>query len=80
MFIKNWEVQIIENTKTVQKYCNICDNDSEHVICVEYYGPSVGLIFLSKPLLSMKRYWLVCPICKQGDQEISKDQVEAYKK
>ena len=80
MFIKNWKAQVVENTKTIQKHCALCDNDSEHVICVEYYGPSVGLIFMSKPLLSMKRYLLVCSICKQADQEISKDQVEAYKK
>ncbi len=79
MFIKNWKAQVVENTKTIKKHCDICDNESEHSICVEYYGPSVGLIFMSKPLLSMKRYWLVCSICKQGNQEISKEQVEAYK-
>lgn len=80
MFIKNWGASVVENTRKVQKHCGICDNDSEHSICVEYYGPSMGLIFMSKPLLSMKRYWLVCPICKQGNQEISREQISAYKK
>ena len=78
MFFKNYETTIVKNTKTVNMHCNICDNDSDHIICAEHVV-GMGLIFLKNPVLSVKRYWFVCPVCKQGNKKISKDQMKAYK-
>lgn len=79
MFIKTWETPIVKNTRTIKRYCANCDNDSDHDIRVRYYGINVGIVFMKTPLLSLKQYLLVCPICSSINDEFTKEQVNAYK-
>lgn len=44
-----------------------------------YFGPSIGIVFMKTPLLSMKKYYLVCPICTNATQQLTKEQVNALK-
>ena len=70
----------VDNTKTVKLQCRRCNNEAENQVYEEYYGPRIGLIFLKKPLLSLRRYFLVCPICHTPAKEITKEQMQALKK
>lgn len=79
MFIKSYKASPIKNTKTVELVCSNCKNKTKHQIYEVYYGPQMGLIFLKKPLLSLKKYCLVCPTCGNLTKEISKEQVKANK-
>lgn len=79
MFIKNYQPIPIKNTKFVELVCSNCNNRTQHRIHEAYYGPQIGLIFLKKPLLSLKKYYLICPICRNATKEISKEQVKANK-
>lgn len=79
MFIKAWETPVVKNTETIKRHCGNCDNNSEHEIRVQYYGLNVGVIFMKTPLLSLKKYLVVCPICSSANLELSKEQMQAYK-
>ena len=79
MFIKNWQPMPVKNTKKIKMTCNHCGNDSEHAIHEAPYGVCIGVVFAKKPLLSLKKYYFVCPICNNGTKEISKEQVKAHK-
>jgi len=79
MFIKKYQPLLIKNTKTVELTCSHCGNKTKHQIHEVYYGPQVGIIFLKKPLLSLKKYYLVCPICSNATKELTKEQVKAHK-
>ena len=78
MFIKNWKAEPIEGTKEVKMVCSKCGNESNHQI-YEAYGFGVGIIFMRKPLLAMKKYYFVCPICFNPTKQISKEQVNAHR-
>lgn len=80
MFIKNWETEIVEGTPAVERDCELCNTFCENFIITHYYGPSIGLIFMKKPLLSMKKYYFICSTCKRANMELTKEQVNAYKK
>jgi len=78
MFFKQWEGSVVTNTKSVKMQCPHCGNESEHRACIDHkFG--VGIIFMKTPLLSVKKYYLVCPICMNATQELSKEQVNALK-
>lgn len=79
MFIKNWGISPVANTSKLNILCDNCNNEAENEIFEEPYGINVGLIFMKKPLLSLKRYWFVCPVCKSGTKQLTKEQVKAYK-
>ena len=80
MFIKTQSTIIpIKNTTKLKMVCTNCNNDVEHEIFEEPYGFCVGIVFLKRPLLSLRRYWFVCPICKNGTKQLTKEQVNAYK-
>lgn len=78
MFIKNWEATPVENTKKVPMNCAQCNNFSEHEV---YEAPQfgVGILFMKKPLLAIKKYYLVCPTCHNPAKELSGEQARAYK-
>lgn len=79
MFIKNWEATPVKNTKKVKMICSNCNNETEHEVFAEPFGPSIGFIFAKKPWLSFKHYYLVCPICKNGTKKLTKEQMNALK-
>ncbi len=69
----------MENSTTQSMKCPNCGNTTEHVVYVHPHGPVVGLIFMKKPLLSMKQYFLACPICSHLTKELTKQQAEAMR-
>ena len=80
MFIKDYKANPVKGTKKVKIDCPNCDNEAEHQVYEDYYGPQIGIIFMKKPLISKKRYFLVCPICGNVNKQISKEQVKSLKK
>lgn len=78
MFFVNWDETPIKNTKKVEMTCSNCGNDVEHEI-FEVPTAGIGLIFFKKPLLALKKYYLVCPKCHNATKEINKEQVKAHK-
>lgn len=81
MYFKDYEAFRVEDTKTVKMVCSNCGNESEHEACAEPVGITFGLPFAKKPWLSShKRYYLICPICKNATKQIKKDEVLALKK
>lgn len=79
MFIKNYQATLVKKTKTFELICSNCKNKTKHQIYEAYRGPQIGFIFLKKPLLSLKKYYLVCPTCGNATKEITKEQVKANK-
>lgn len=78
MFIKEYSDSILKNTRTIKIKCLNCNNESEHVICI-HHKMGVGFIFLKDPILSLKKYYLVCPICSNISKELTKEQVDSYR-
>lgn len=79
MFIKSSGGWIMENTTTQSMRCQNCGNTTDHVVYVHPYGPQVGLVFLQRPLLSLKQYFLACPVCSHLAKQLSKPQAEALR-
>ena len=79
MFLKDYEPTPVKNTKTVTMICNNCNNESEHGVFEEPKGLIIGFPLAKKPWLSMKNYYLLCPICKKGGKKINKEQVKSLK-
>lgn len=79
MFFKRAEAWPLEGARTVERKCSNCHNMSQHVVYVVPTGPSLGLIFLKKPLLGRRNYFLTCPVCGTTNQELSKEQAMAMK-
>jgi len=76
VFIKTWDAPVVEGTKTVSIQCTHCHNQTEHRVHVSHsFG--IGIIFMKTPLLSLKKYYLVCPVCGNASQELNKEQVNA---
>lgn len=79
MFIKQYNGWELENAKTTSFLCSNCNNTTEHFVFVAPYGPQAGLIFLKKPILGARKYFLACPICGNLTKEITKEQALALK-
>lgn len=79
MFLKTNGGWVLENSSTQQMKCPNCRNTTDHVVYVHPYGPQVGLIFLSKPLLSLKKYFLACPVCSHLAKELTKEQAHSMR-
>ena len=79
VFLKSWDTPVVDGTKTVSLVCTHCNNQTEHQVRVVYFGPSIGIVFMKTPLLSMKKYYLVCPTCANATQQLTKEQVNALK-
>lgn len=78
VFIKNWDSPVVEGTKTVSLVCTHCGNQTEHQVRVAHHF-GVGVIFMKTPLLSYKKYYLVCPICTNATRQLTKEEVGALK-
>ena len=79
MFFKEFNGWVLENSKTVEKKCTNCSNTGDHVVYVAPHGPQLGLVFMKKSLVGMRKYFLVCSICGNVTDEISKEQAMAMK-
>ncbi|MCB9805808.1 hypothetical protein H6775_01445 [Candidatus Nomurabacteria bacterium] len=74
MFIIQPEGEIVKGTKTLSKQCEHCGNVTDHFVWKQPYGFQVGTIFSRRKTLGMKKYYLVCPVCKQADRELTREQ------
>lgn len=79
MFFMRGKAWPLEGAQAVQRICSNCNNTSGHVVYVAPHGPQLGLIFLRKPLVGLRKYFLVCPVCGQSSQELTKEQAFAMK-
>lgn len=75
MFAKEWPATLVENTRTKKIICENCNNETEHEVLEQPYGPCVGAFWAKKPLLSLKYYYLVCPICSTIAENLTKEQM-----
>ena len=64
---------------TTRCQCPRCGNTSEHRVYIIPHGPQLGLVFLSKPLLGLRKYYLTCPVCGGLTREITKEQALALR-
>jgi hypothetical protein len=79
VFFKSQDGWVMENAIPQKMRCPNCSNTSDHLVYVHPYGPQVGLIFLRKPLLSMKQYFLACSICSHLTKELTKEQAQSMR-
>jgi hypothetical protein len=79
VFFKSGKAWRLEGCSTVARKCSNCGNTTEHVVVVAPRGPQLGLIFLRKPLLGMRKYFLVCPVCSSAEVDLTKEQAYAMK-
>lgn len=78
VFIKSWDAPVVEGTRAVSLQCAHCHNQTEHRIHV-VHSFGVGIVFMKTPLFSVKKYYLVCPTCRNVAQELSSAQLSAYR-
>ena len=76
MFLKQYKGWRLENSVAQILKCPHCGNTTEHYVNVAPSGPQVGFVFMSRPLLGGKRYFLMCPTCGNATREITKAQAE----
>ena len=67
----------LEGADTEVLKCEHCGNTAEHFVYVAPKGIQLGVIFMKKPLLGMKKYFLACPVCGYLPKEITKEQAMA---
>lgn len=79
MFIKSYNTWKLEDTKTVELKCSHCSNTTSHFVCVAPHGVQFGIVFMKKPIVGMKKYFLQCPICDNLSKEITREQAYALK-
>jgi hypothetical protein len=79
MFIKKWDTPVVEGTKALNLVCANCHNHADHHARTFFVGPSIGIVFMKTPLLSMRRYGLVCSICGNLARELTRAEVDALK-
>jgi hypothetical protein len=76
MFLKQFNGWAQENSDTQVLKCSNCFNNTPHFVYVAPYGPQLGFIFLSKPFVGMRKYFLACPTCQNLTREITKQQCQ----
>ncbi len=79
MFFKSRNGWFMKNANVEKIRCLNCGNTTDHAVYVNPYGPQVGFIFFSKPLLSMKQYFLTCPVCSYFTKELTKEQAHSLR-
>jgi hypothetical protein len=76
MFLKQYEGWHLQNSLTKTLKCTHCGNTTDHFVYVAPHGIQVGLIFMSKPVLGMRKYFLACPTCDHLTRELTKEQAQ----
>ncbi len=79
MFFKEYNGWELAGAKTVTMRCENCGNTAEHFVYVAPSGPQLGIVFLRKPLLGARKYFLTCRVCGLLAKELTKAQAEAMK-
>lgn len=80
MFWRGFTGWAQEDSTTQSLKCPNCGNTSDHYVYVEPYGLQLAFIFMERPLLGMKKYFLACSKCDHKTKEISKEQAEVMRK
>ncbi len=79
MFWKEFKGWPLKGAKTVKEQCSNCSNTGEHFVYVMPKGLQLGAIFLKKPLLGRRAYYLACPVCGFMARELTKEQAATFK-
>ena len=70
----------VENTKTLLRKCQFCNNTAEQFVSAQIRGVSLGIIFTPpQTRLGIRDYYLTCPICNKYTKQISKNELECLK-
>lgn len=78
MFIKNYGLQEVKNSKRIKRICDICNNECEHILVDEPSGLFIGLPFAKRPWLSSsKHFYLQCTICGKPNKILTKDEAKS---
>lgn len=79
MFFTRYTGWELEGTSTTALTCGHCGNVSEHAVYVMPVGPQFGLIFLRRPLIGARKYYLACRVCGAFARELTKAQADAMR-
>lgn len=79
MFLKQYEGWKMEGTSCRTLKCTHCNNTADHFVYVAPYGPQLGIVFMRKPLVGMRKYFLACPVCGFLAQELTREQAESLR-
>ena len=80
MFWKEYKGWMLEGAKTVQDKCPNCNNTADHFVFVVPSGLQFGLVFLKKPLVGKRKYYLTCSVCGYLAKELTGAQADAMRK
>ena len=79
MFFKQFNGWELDGAKTVSCKCTNCNNTVEHYVYVAPHGPQMGIVFMKKSLVGMRKYFLARPICGNLTKELTKEQAYSLK-
>lgn len=70
----------VDNSKTVEMECPICNRTGDHYMVGAVVGPNLGFFWLpNKYHLGYRKYWLACPTCGNISKELSRDEASILK-
>ena len=79
MFWKEYKGWELEGARKVQQKCVNCSNTADHFVYVVPSGLQLGLVFLKKPLVGKRKYYLACSVCGYMARELTKEQAATFK-
>ena len=78
MYIKEFGLHEIKDSKRIIRICDICKNESEQILMYEPSGLTIGLPFAKKPWLSSsKHFFLFCTVCGKPSKLLTKDEAQS---
>ena len=80
MFYKKYNGWPQEKSDTLPLKCPHCGNICEHYVYIAPHGIQLGIIFMRKPLISAKQYFIACSTCHYLSKEITKQQAESMRR
>jgi hypothetical protein len=80
MFLRQFNGWREENAMTQTIKCPNCGNTTEHYLYVAPHGIQLAFVFMSKPLVGAKKYYLACPKCDHLTKELSKEQAQVLRR
>ncbi len=79
MFWKEYNGWELEGARRIEQKCPNCSNTAEHFVYVVPHGLQLGIVFLKKPLVGKRKYYLACSVCGFLAKELSAQQATAMK-
>ena len=76
MEFKGW---VLEGAREVEEKCVNCGNTADHSVYVVPSGLQLGIVFLKKPLVGKRKYYLACSVCGFLARELTKEQAATFK-